>query len=261
MPDVAAIPSGYLANLFLVFVRVGAMLFSAPLLSGRTVPATLKIGLAGLLAFLLIPVNQGHFAEVPLAWVPLSLLVLKEIGVGVMVGFVANLVFAGMQLAGQFLGIEMGFSLANVIDPLFSQSISLMDQLYTILAGLVFLAIDGHQMLILAIQQTLDMIPLGAFEMTGPVVNQLVELVGGIFLIGLRITLPVTAALLLSDIALGLMARTVPQMNVFVVGLPVKIFVGFVIVVLTMPALGALTGGLFRSNMMDLSNLLKLVAA
>src|SRR5581483_5512560 len=125
MPELGTIPAGYLGNLFLVFVRVGGMIFTAPLISSRAVPSTLKIGLAALLAFLLFPVNQSHFTELPTAWAPLSVLVLKEMGVGVVVGFVTNLVFAGVQLAGQFVGIEMGFSLANVIDPLFAHSISL----------------------------------------------------------------------------------------------------------------------------------------
>src|SRR5438477_6221666 len=156
------------------------MLFSAPLLSGRTVPAMLKIGLALLLTLLLLPINQGQFAEVPFEWLPLSLLIVKEMGVGVVVGFTTTLVFNAMQVAGQFMGLEIGFTLANVIDPLFSQSVSLIDQLYMILVGLIFLAMDGHHMLILAVQQTLDIVPLGAFQVTGPFVDQIVGMTGGL---------------------------------------------------------------------------------
>src|SRR5579872_5758392 len=151
MQDVAAFPPNYFGNFFLVFVRIGAMLFSAPLINGRAVPAMAKIGLGLLLTVLLLPVNSAHLVDVPLEWVPLTLLIVKETGVGVMVGFVANMVFAGMQLAGQFVGIQTGFSVANVLDPLFSQSVSVVDHIYTMLAGLIFLAVDGHHMLILAI--------------------------------------------------------------------------------------------------------------
>ena len=261
MLDVTAFPPNYFGNLFLVFVRVGAMLFSAPLLSGRAVPSTLKVGLALLLAFLLVPVNQSHFVEVPFEWLPLSLLVMKELGVGLIVGFVANLVFSAMQLAGQFIGLQIGFSLANVLDPIFSQSVSILDQIYTVLAGLIFLAIDGHHMLILAIQQTLDLVPVGALDINGPVVNQLITLTGGVFVAAARIALPIIASLLLADIALGLVSRTIPQMNVFIVGLPLKLFVGFFVIIFTLPAVNNLAAAMFRSSFVDVQNLLKLAVA
>jgi len=259
--DFAAFPPNYFGNLFLVFVRVGAMLFSAPLLNGRTVPTMLKVGLALLLTFLLVPVNSAHLAEVPFEWLPLTQLVMKELGVGILVGFVANLVFGAMQLAGQFIGLQIGFSLANVLDPLFSQNISILDQLYTLLAGLIFLAIDGHHMLILAVQQTLDIVPVGALQINGPVANQLAVLTGGVFVAALRIVLPVMAALLLADIALGLMSRTLPQMNIFIVGMPVKLFVGFFVLLVTLPAVQSLVNDMFRSTFIDLQNLMKLTVA
>ncbi len=261
MIDPATFPPNYFGNLFLVFVRVGAMLFSAPLLSGRTVPSMLKIGLALLLAFLLVPVNQAHFVEVPFEWVPLTLLSLKELGVGVIVGFVANLVFNAMQLAGQFLGLQIGFSLANVLDPIFSQSVSILDQLYTMLAGLIFLAIDGHHMLILGIQQTLDLVPIGTLNISGAMVQQLIVLTGGVFVAAVRIALPIIAALLLADIALGLVSRTLPQMNVFIVGMPVKLFVGFFVLLATLPSVNNLAADMFRQSYIDLQTVLKLSAA
>jgi flagellar biosynthesis protein FliR len=255
--DFAAFPPNYFGNFFLVFVRVGAMLFSAPLINGRSVPAMAKIGLGLLLTMLLLPVNGAHLAEVPFEWVPLALLVLKEIGVGVLVGFAANLVFSAMQLAGQFVGIQTGFSVANVLDPLFSQSVSVMDQLYTLIAGIIFLGIDGHHMLILAVQQTLDIVPVGMFQVTDPLITQMIALTAGVFVAGLRIILPVLSSLLLADIALGLVSRTVPQMNVFIVGMPVKLFAGFFLLVFTLPSVQALATGMFRSTFVDLQNLMR----
>ena len=261
MLNLSTFPPNYFGNLFLVFVRVGAMIFTAPLLSGRTVPSILKVGLALLLTFLLVPINQAQFAEVPFEWLPLSLLVMKELGVGIIVGFVANMVFSAMQMAGQFIGLQIGFSLANVLDPVFQQSVSILDQLYTMLAGLIFLAIDGHHMLILAIQQTLDLVPIGALNISGAMDEQLIRLTAGVFLASVRIALPVMAALLLADIALGLMSRTLPQMNVFIVGMPVKLFVGFLVVLFTLPSVNSLAGEMFRSSFIDLQNVLKLSAA
>jgi flagellar biosynthesis protein FliR len=255
--DFAAFPPNYFGNFFLVFVRVGAMLFSAPLINGRSVPAMAKVGLGLLLTMLLLPVNGAHLAEVPFEWVPLALLVLKEIGVGVLVGFAANLVFSAMELAGQFVGIQTGFSVANVLDPLFSQSVSVMDQLYTLIAGIIFLGIDGHHMLILAVQQTLDIVPVGMFQVTDPLITQMIALTAGVFVAGLRIILPVLSSLLLADIALGLVSRTVPQMNVFIVGMPVKLFAGFFLLVFTLPSVQALATGMFRSTFVDLQNLMR----
>ena len=260
MLDVAALPANYLGNFFLVFVRVGAMLFSAPLINGRSVPMMAKIGLGLLLTVLLLPVNSAHLAEVPFQWLPLSVLVIKETGVGVLVGFVANLVFAAMQLAGQFVGIQTGFSVANVLDPLFSQSVSVLDQLYTVLAGIIFLTIDGHHMLLLAIQQTLEIVPVGAFQLTEPMMTELITLTGGVLVAGLRIILPILASLLLADVALGLVSRTVPQMNVFIVGMPLKLFVGFFLIVLTLPTVSALAGDMFRTSFIDIEKLLRMTA-
>ncbi len=251
-------PPNYFGNFFLVFVRIGAMLFSAPLLNGRAVPAMAKIGLGLLLTMLLLPVNSAHLGEVPFQWLPLALLVVKETGVGVLVGFVANLVFAAMQLAGQFVGIQTGFSVANVLDPLFSQSVSVVDQLYTLVAGLIFLAVDGHHMLILAVQQTLDIVPVGMLQLNEPMMNHMVGLTAGVFVAGLRIILPVLTSLLLADIALGLVSRTVPQMNVFIVGMPLKLFAGFFLMIFTLPAVQALTGSMFKSTFVDLQTLLRM---
>jgi len=258
--DVAAFPPNYFGNFFLVFVRVGAMLFSAPLINGRTVPAIAKIGLGLLITMLLLPVNGSHLVDVPFEWLPLSLLTLKELGVGVLVGFMANLVFAAMQLAGQFVGIETGFSVANVLDPLFSQSVSVIDQVYTVLAGFIFLAVDGHHMLILAVQQTLDVVPVGMFQLTEPMMNQLIGLTGGVFVAGLRLILPILTSLLLADIALGLVSRTVPQMNVFIVGMPLKLFAGFFLLIFTLPSVDALTASMVQSTFVDLQTVLRMSA-
>lgn len=260
MLDFAAFPPNYFGNFFLVFIRVGAMLFSAPLLNGRAVPAMAKVGLGLLLTMLLLPLNAAHLAEVPFEWLPLSLLVLKETGVGVLVGFVTNLVFSAMQLAGQFVGIQTGFSVANVLDPLFSQTVSVVDQLYTLLAGLIFLAVDGHHMLILAVQQTLDIVPIGMFQVTEPAMTQLIGLTGGVLVAGLRIILPILTSLLLADIALGLVTKTVPQMNVFIVGMPLKLLAGFFLMAFTLPSVQALTTSMFRSTFVDLQNVLRVAS-
>ncbi|HLG72174.1 MAG TPA: flagellar biosynthetic protein FliR [Chloroflexota bacterium] len=257
MLDVAAFPANYFGNFFLVFVRVSAMLFSAPLINGRTVPAMAKVGFGLLLTMILLPLNAPHLVEVPFQWLPLSLLVLKETGVGVLVGFTANMVFYAMQLAGQFVGMQTGFSVANVLDPLFSQSVSIVDQLYTLMAGLIFLGIDGHHMLILAIQQTLDIVPVGMFQVTEPMTNQMIGITGGVLVAGLRIILPILTSLLLADIALGLVTRTVPQMNVFIVGMPLKLFIGFFLVIFTLPSLQTLTANMFRSTFIDIQNVLQ----
>lgn len=260
MVSLAAFPANYFGTFFLVLTRVSAMLFSAPLINGQAVPSMLKVGLALLLTFLLVPLNSAHLVAVPFEWLPLSLMLLREIGVGLLVGFTANLVFSAVQLAGQFVGLQIGFTLANVIDPLFSQSISVLDQLYTVMAGLIFLSMDGFQMLILSVQQTLDLVPLGTLRITAPLANQLEVLTAGVFVAATRMVLPIMASLLLADIALGLMSRTVPQMNVFIVGMPLKLFLGFLIIVITLPTVGALLSGMFRSTFVDVANLLRLSA-
>ena len=220
---------------FLIVCRVGTVLMIAPIFGNRNAPAQVKIAFSLLLSLILLPLVTANVTSLPES-MPLFLgLVAREIVIGGIVGFAVLLLFTALQSAGHIVGLQMGFSLANVINPVTADHASLLDQFYGLLAGLIFLIINGHHALILAIARTFDMVPL---DRTGPILPAAPVLFGWareILAIASRVSLPVMAALLLTDIALAVVARSVPQLNVFVVGMPAKLLVGFGMLVITLP--------------------------
>lgn len=242
----------YILNLFLMFVRLLAVFMTAPVFSSQGVPAMMKIGLAGVLALVLLPVRSANagLAALPTTLVPLALLVGQEVLIGVLIGYVSNLVFAAVSVAASMMGIQLGFRAANLFNPFISVSTSSLEQFYTLTALVLFLTINGHHILLRALARTFDVVPIGTFVLTEVTIARLIEMTNALFVIAARIALPVMGTLLLVDLGLGLIARAVPQIQVFFVGLPLKIGLGFVIMIstvtLTLPFIRDLLAGMAR---------------
>ena len=234
---------------FLVFCRVGTLLMVAPVFGNRSVPAQARLAFGLLFSLILLPVaTAGSFrvTQLPDSFLAFGALVGREILVGAVVGFAVMLIFTAVQSAGHIVGLQMGFSLANVINPLTADNASLVDQFYTLLTILIFLAINGHHALLLAAQQTFDLVPLASANVGLPAGPLLMSWGTEVFLVALRISLPVVAALLLADLAMAVVARSVPQLNVFVVGMPAKLVVGFAMLTITIPITAVLVARLFN---------------
>lgn len=220
----------------LVLVRVTGFLGATPFFGSRAIPARIKLALGLLIAFFLLPL-----ARVPAAGVSLAnageyvAAVGSELLMGFALGYAITLTFSALQLAGQFIDVPIGFSLVNVLDPLLAQQVPVMGQFQYILFTVMFLAINGHHYLLQALVKTFDLVPLGGFRYFPGLAGLMVKGFGAAFLLGFKLSLPVVAALFLTDVALGLVARAVPQMNVFVVGFPAKIVVGLAFVLLILP--------------------------
>ena len=146
----------------------------------------------------------------------------------------ATLLFTGIQLAGQIIDIQMGLGMVNIIDPVTSTQISVMGQFYYLVATLVFLAVNGHHILLRAVVYSFSVIALGQAHFTSTVGNEMMYLFSKVFFIAFRVGAPVIGSLFITNLALGIIARTVPQMNVFIVGLPLNMAVGLIIVAMSM---------------------------
>ena len=233
----------YVTGLFLTFVRILAILMTAPIFSSRTVPVVAKLGFAALLAYSLSP-NSTELSSVPgvttlfdgspMGWLSLLLIVGKEVLVGIVIGFVSNLVFVFVGSAASLMGLQIGFRAANLFDPMTTTSTSALEQFYSMIVVALFLTVNGHHWLIKAIARSLEVAPLGTFTFQAITIERLIALTGETFSAAVRIALPVVAALLLADLGLGIMARAVPQMQVFFLGLPLKIGFGFLALALTL---------------------------
>jgi len=233
-------------SMLLVFTRMSAFFVTMPLWSYRNVPVVYRIGLAVALTMLAgsqVVANPAFVLDG--AYV---LLVLKEALVGLLLGFAASLIFAAIQMAGAMIDLQMGFALANLVDPQAGVPMPVTSNLKLMLAMLFFLAIDGHHQLIRGMMASFRWIPLGQAEWDGfaAAAEWLARFFAQGFLIALQISAPMAAALFLVDLAIGIIARTVPQMNFFVVGFPFKMLLGIVVLLLVVPGFFAVLLGLFQ---------------
>jgi flagellar biosynthesis protein FliR len=195
--------------------------------------------------------------QLPAGTMSYILVVFKQIMIGAVIGYASYLIFAAIQLAGQIIDLQMGFGIVNVIDPLSNNQVSIMGQFQFILGVLIFLSINGHHFLFQAITDSFRFVPLTGVGLTQATVNKLADLFVNMFVIAFKIAGPATLALLLTNVTLGMIARTIPQMNVFIVGLPLNILVGLLAVMISLPILANLFNTLLTAMWDDIYYIIK----
>lgn len=227
-----------LLNLFLIFVRILAVFMSTPIFNSRSIPTLAKIALAGLLSIIFLPLLEiptgTGLTTLPANLLSFVLIIAQEILIGVLIGFVTGLVFTTVSIAASMMSLQIGFRTANLFDPFINTPTSALEQFYTLLAIALFLNINGHHWFIQALARTFQVLPIGSFVLDQITIERLVMFTGEIFISATRIALPVMGTLLLTDLGLGLIARAVPQIQVFFLGLPVKIGLGLVTLAFTL---------------------------
>jgi flagellar biosynthetic protein FliR len=221
----------------LTFVRIGFMLALVPIFSQTQIPLQLKFAITLILTLVIAHVVPALPAELSLG--ELVIAILSQMAVGLVYGFVAFLLFTGIQFAGSIIDIQIGFAAVNIINPQTSQSVTIVGEFELALATLLYLAIDGHHQLIAGMAGSFNLVPLPYANVPFFLEGQ----IGGFFAQSLfmvfQIAAPVTISLFLVNITLGLLARVAPQMNVFVVGLPLQIGIGLVMMIVAIPLMGA----------------------
>ncbi|MFN3428657.1 MAG: flagellar biosynthetic protein FliR, partial [Candidatus Sericytochromatia bacterium] len=213
----------------------------------------MKIGLAFALALILAPflMNQPLTFDYTNMWT-LGLAVLQEIALGVFIGMMAQFLFVAVQFAGQVVGLQMGFGMASVFDPNTHAQVSIVAQIYLYMILMVFLLMDGHHWLLIALQRSFDTVPLGTFTVDGQVMGVLLAASNELFWVALTIMAPVLGVLVLAELAMGIVARIMPQMNVFVASFPVKIALGFITMILAFPLMIAYLGPTIERNFLGI---------
>ncbi len=226
--------------MLLALVRYSTFIFLFPVFN-RSMPWQAKAGLAALMA-LLVPANMG--VEVTTTG-ELIAAVFQEIGVGMLMAFVVILVFGIIYFSGQLVDVPMGFGLVSIFDPQTGMQLPMFSQFFYLLSILIFLGVGGHLWLFRALAQSYQLLPAGEFFALSVTAETIFALGQGLFSVGIKIALPVMGTLLLTDVSLGVVVRTVPQINIFVLGFPIKIFVGLVMVTLMLPFFVAVVSQLF----------------
>lgn len=222
----------------LATARVLSFLSSLPVMGVRTVPGPVRIALALCVAVGMLPTIQAAGALAPATPLTLALALAIEILVGLVLAFTAVALFATVQFAGEMIGVQMGLALANVIDPTSDQQISTLSQVFNLVAVLVFLTVDGPGELLRAFSESFVAWPPGAFMPDSQSMLLAVQQVGTLFSMALRIALPVITTLMLVSLTLGIVGRTVPQLNILVLGFPIKILVGIFVISVSVPLFG-----------------------
>lgn len=243
--DVVGRVLGQLDLFLLLFSRVTGLFVTAPVLGNPTVPAQLRVALAAAVALLALPAAGA--ARLPDSLAALAPLALRELVIGMLLGLVPTLLLAAVQFGGELLDVDLGFSIVSTLDPLNQQPLPLLGNFQYLLALLFFLAVDGHHGLLLAVLGSFRLLPPGAppGDLAG-LDRHVLSVAGEIFRLGLSLAAPVLVALFLATVAIAVVGRAVPQMNVFVVGLPVKTGAGLALLAALVPLYGATFRALFE---------------
>ncbi len=224
------------APLFLGFLfalmRVSVLLFLLPFFGGQGLPSPAKAALCLVLTAALWPRLPNYGGTLPAHPFALALILLGELLLGLILALVVRIIFAAIQTGGQIIGFQMGFTMVSAIDPESGTTEDVTAHFLYMTASLIFLAMNGHLVLLSGLMTSFEHLPPGAIVLTPALATNLFQITAGLFTAAVQIAAPVLTALLLVDLALALVSRASPQMNVLVMGFPIKIGVGFAFLVL-----------------------------
>ncbi len=216
-----------LQGFFWVFVRVSIIVFMLPLFGARGVPALCKVGLSVAMALVLLPVVPAP-PTYPITLADVLLGILSEALVGLVLGLAVRILFASVQVAGQFMAFQMGFAMAAALDPNTGTRSTVLSQFLYFTMILVFFSINGHHLFIRALAASFEMISPYSFSFSPSIPEIIISISVQMFVIALKIAAPIMIALFLSNLCLGIVARTVPQVNILMVGFPINIGIGMI---------------------------------
>jgi len=228
--------TGWLASLLWPFMRIGAMFAAIPIFSARSVPVRIRILFAFFIAWILVPVIPKP-PVIDLISAEAVLISVYQILIGVAMGFILQMVFSAFVIAGQSIAMTMGLGFASIIDPQNGVQVPVVSQAFLIMVTLVFLALNGHLVLIEVLANSFQRLPVGPMVISHDGLWQLVSWGSNMFVGGMLVALPALAALLLVNLAFGVTSRAAPQLNIFAVGFPVMIMVGLAFIILTLPSI------------------------
>ena len=251
--DIITITDSQFISFFLVFFRISAILFTAPLFGSKNIPRRIKISLALAITIVMITsLNQQMKLDGALLIqsqnvIGLLIMIFREVLFGIAVGYTAQLTFMGIQMAGQLIGQEMGFGMMRIMDPTTRANVTIVAQFKVTVAMLIFLIIGGHHYILMGLAKSFSAVPLAQWGVSEPLVEHLSAVFSSIFSTALKIAIPVMATLFLTKIALAIIARTMPQMNVFVIGFPLQVSMGLIAMSISLPFFLKVLGALFMT--------------
>lgn len=215
------------------FFRIAGLVGTAPLLSESSIPIRLKVGVAALFTLVVMPL-LGPIPHIPTASFAGLLIAAQQVLIGMALGLCMHLIFAATKMAGEFVGLQMGLGFASFFDPATGVRTSELSRLFSLVAMLIFLTVNGHLLMLFGLMRTFDLLPVGAsLDPNGW--GALLEWSGQIWISGMLLALPMIIVLLAINLALGILNRTAQQLSVFVVGFPITLITGLVVLAIVLP--------------------------
>jgi len=242
----------------LIFIRVASMLFAMPLFEAKVIANKFKIGLAFFISLILVHVISFNIPNINNAW---SLLVgiVHEFMIGFIIGLIAKLIFTAIEIAGEIIGFQMGFGIINVIDPQTSSHVPVVGQFQSILATLIFLSINAHYYFIAAIAQSFKIISPMQPILSNALLIDFIKFSSSIFTLAIKIGAPVLLTLLITNIAMNILSKTIPQMNILIVGFPLTIAGGLLMLGISLPFFAYIMQRIFTGLEGDIINILTIM--
>ena len=234
--DLYELLQGHIAAFLLMLTRISGIFLISPFFGSMNIPMFFRVGIALAMSVVLFPVVDGlGTPETPPSIIMFGAAVLGELFIGWLIGFVAYISFAAITMAGKVMDMQVGFAVVNVVDPTSGQQIPLIGSFLYNLAVIILLVTNGHHMLIAALVESFRAVPLAGLEANISLALIIANFTGTIFLTGMKIAMPITFASLLTNVGLGILSRTMPQMNIFVVGIPMQLMIGLFVLSMIMP--------------------------
>lgn len=216
------------------FFRIGAMLMVAPVTSANYVPVRARLIIALAITLVIVPTLPEPPMATPFSWDGMAI-IMQQLLIGIAMGFVLMLVFAAVVTGGQLIAMQMGLGFASMVDPQNGAQVPVLSQIFVVMTTLLFLVMDGHLILIAMVAESFRLLPIGPVGLDRDAFFAIANWGTQMFAASLWLALPAIVALLLVNISFGIMARAAPQLNIFAIGFPVAIMMGFVVIYFTLP--------------------------
>ncbi len=239
--------------------RIFGLLASAPIFNNVAQPQRIRLGVGLVITLAIVPVLPPMPAVPPGSWLGFVILA-QQILIGVLLGFTLRIAFAAIDVAGDLIGFQMGLSFAVFYDPQNAGQTPVLSEFLGLLAMLIFLAMNGHLLTLQVLVESFRLLPVSATPFSTGGISSMLAWSSVLFSAGLLLALPLIAALLIANLAMGVLARVAPQLNIFAVGFPVTLIAGFIVLMFSIPYFGAAMGRLFENAFRAMDAVLRAAA-
>jgi flagellar biosynthetic protein FliR len=239
--------NAWLATLLWPLSRILGLIAAAPLFGNTSVPVSIKVSLGVLLTIIVAPTVPAMPSADPASWAGLLILA-QEMVVGLAMGFAMRLFFGAIEFAGEVISLTMGLGFATFFDPNSAGRSSAISQFLALVATMAFLAVNAHLALLSALAESFVSLPIAASPISSSLPLTLAGFGARVFSAGMQLSMPIVAALLITNIAMGILTRAAPQLNLFGIGFPITLGVGFLTISLALPYLGTPIVNLFNEG-------------